>query len=436
MRDIRLVTPRGPLRKGRPISPIAIAICLGLWLGVACSIETVESGDDAPFGGPLSANAGFEEILRHPDILKRAEAVGAFFQAADPADLDEIRLALRKAPLDRGDVEYALFGAWWARFDPINALLYALNDLRMEQPRVANEVLRTWAYMDPAGLKAASGFEESTAKLYGFRGEMMDAIVVGWYESGKPGLADFILEQGDPESRQFGLQAWVRMKILHEGEEEALEWTQALGYHADTKRLLLAAALATIAHQNPQLCIEWFQKAKEAGIDVNTFVPRITYAWGHHDPQAAIEWALTFPESTERLRAIQRVARKWRDQDAAGMQDWVDAAYDDEERPDPKMIGLLQYQALRGLVTEQKYRPDWAGLLRRANEMKHEDRSRPVMLWLLQHWFYVDPEAANVWIEENPYGLNEALISRAALLPDADKERIDRVLGRLPTDQL
>lgn len=434
MRDPRLVIPGIRERRGRIAS--LLVMCLGFWLGTACSLESAAPSGDVPFGAPLPADASLEEILRHPDILQRAEAIGAFFQTADPEDLDEIQYALRLAPLDRGDVEYALFGAWWARFDPTGALAYALNDLRMEQPRVVNEVLRTWAYVDPEGLKAASGFEESTAKLFGFRGEMMDAIVVGWYESGKPGLEEFILEQGDPQARQYGLQAWARMKILHEGEEEALEWTQTLNYHADTKRLLLAAALASIAHQNPQLCIEWFHKAKEAGIDVNTFVPRITYAWGHHDPQAAIEWALTFPESSERLRAVQRVARKWKDQDSAGMQAWIDAAYDAEERPDPKLIGLLQYQSLQGLVTEQKYRPDWRGLLRRANDMKHENRGQTMTLWLLERWTYVDPEAAVAWLEENPDALNETLRARVSLLPDEEKKRIDRVLGRLSIEQL
>ncbi len=424
------------VRPRKPRIESVLVICLSLWLGAACSQESTTPAESSAFGAPLSNSASLQEILRHPDIFQRAEAVGAFFQEAGPGDLDGIRRTFQQAPLDRGDLEYALFGAWWARFDPVGALLYALNDIRMEQPRVVNEVLRTWAYIDPESLKSASGFEDSTAKLYGFRGEMMDAIVVGWYESGQPGLADFILEQGDPEARQYGLKAWVRMKILHEGEEEALEWTQSLSYHADTKRLLLAAALATIAHQNPQLCIEWFHKAKEAGIDVNTLVPRITYAWGHHDPQAAIEWALTFPESSERLRAVQRVARKWRDQDATGMQEWVDEAFDADDRPDPKLIGLLQYQSLQGLVKEQDYRPDWEGLLRRANDMKHENRGRTVMLWLLQRWSYVDPDAAGAWIENNPYGLNETLIARASLLPEADKEQIDRVLGRLPADQL
>ncbi len=130
------------------------------------------------------------------------------------------------------------------------------------------------------------------------------------------------------------------------------------------------------------------------------------------------------------------MARKWRDQDATGMQEWVDEAFDADDRPDPKLIGLLQYQSLQGLVKEQEYRPDWEGLLRRANDMKHENRGRTVMLWLLQRWSYVDPDAAGAWIENNPYGLNETLIARASLLPEADKEQIDRVLGRLPADQL
>jgi hypothetical protein len=226
------------------------------------------------------------------------------------------------------------------------------------------------------------------------------------------------------------------MKILHEGEEQTLEWTQSVGYHADTKRLLLAAALATIGHQNPQLCVEWFHKAREVGIDVNTFVPRITNAWGHHDPRAAIEWALTFPESTERLRAVQRVARKWKDQDALGMQSWVDAQLNAENPPDAKLLGLMQHMALEAVVQAARYRPDWENLLQRAQNMKDAERGRVVTLWVLQRWFYVAPEEATAWMEQNPAALNDVLKPRVRLLPDDEREKIDRVLGRLAVDQL
>jgi hypothetical protein len=261
----------------------------------------------------------------------------------------------------------------------------------------------------------------------------MDAVVVGWYESGKPGLDTFILEQLDTDARQYGLQAWVRMKVIHEGAAEALEWTQSVPYHADTKRLLLASALATIAHQDPQLCIEWFEKAKQEGIDVNTFVGRITNAWGHHDPQAAIEWALEFPDSVERLRAIRRVARKWRQQDAEGLQAWLDA---NQKSRDPKVIGILRYMSLAATIEGARYELDWRALLDRVGTSTEEKRRQVELLWLLQRWHYVDPAAAEAWADENPFDMPQVLLDRAPLLETKEREKIDRALGRLEASEL
>ncbi len=418
----------------RPLSRPGLALVAAgfLLVGlVACNPggpQGGESASDDPLDSSLAADASLHEILRHPDIFERTIAVSRFFKSATPDQLDDIVHEIGIAPLDRGDVEYALFGAWWARFDPMAAYFYAENHLRTEQPRVVNEILRTWAFMDPEGLRSAGAYGQALVSLSGFRSEMFDAIVVGWYESGKPGLDEFIFEQLDSESRQIGLKAWVRMKVLHEGEEATLEWTQNVDYHKDTKRLLLAAALTTIAHQNPQLCIEWLDKATEQGIDVGTFVPRIANVWGHHDPKAALDWVLQYPNDKERMRAIQRVARKWRMKDPVAMQDWLIAK---ESEIDPKAIGLLRYQTFNAVVEDSRYAPDWVDLLSRASALSPEDRGPSIRLWVLQRWHYVDPDAANAWLAEHPDALPDVLRARVTLLDDESKEKIDRALGRL-----
>lgn len=427
----RLEQPPLAMRSARTRRLLAVIACLGLL--VACDQAGAPAGDDASgetslFGSPLAPDASLHEILRHPDIFERTIAVSRFFQQATPDQLDEIQHEFRIAPLDRGDVEYALFGVWWARFDPKAAYFFAESNLRFEQPRIVNEILRTWAFMDPHGLREAEAYGKALVRLGGFRSEMFDAIVVGWYESGEPGLDDFIFNELDAESRQIGLKAWVRMKVLHEGPEAALEWTQSVDYHKDTKRLLLAAALAIIAHEDPQLCIEWLDKANEMGIDTGTFVARIANVWGHHDPKAALDWVLEHPDNAERFRAIQRVARKWRQADPVGMQDWLD---EKEAEIDPKAIGLLRYQTYNAIVEEARYTPDWNELLRRASKLSEDERGPQIRLWVLQRWHYVDPEAANAWLAEHPDALPPVLVERVPLLDDDTKEQVDRALGRL-----
>ena len=402
---------------------------------VACGSE-ISQGDGegisegqagSAFGDALSTNATLKDILRHPDILQRSERVAQFFQRANSDQLEDIRAEFMIAPLDQGDIEYALFASWWARFDPVGAYLFADSEVRMEQPRVITAVMRTWAQMDPAGLMSNDLFTDAASKMPSFRGAIADSVVSGWFASGKPGLADFVLTQSDPETQQMALKAWMRMKILRDGDRAALEWTQSLPYHADTKRHLLASGLAIVAHQNPQLCVEWLEIASDSGIDIGTFVPRIVSAWGHHDPQAALVWVLDFPESAGRFRAIQRVATKWLRQDPQGMLAWINTQ---DDAFDQKTIGLLRYRALSQTVERNQYRVDWLDLLAESGKISIKNRRNITIMWILQRFYVADQSAAEAWIEANPFGMNDEALSRAHLLDSESRGKMEIALGR------
>ena len=405
---------------------------------VACGSEVPQgdaegiSENEVPpaFGDALSTNETLKDILHHPDILQRSERVSQFLQRANADQLEDIKAEFMVAPLDQGDIEYALFASWWARFDPEGAYIFADNEVRMEQPRVITAVMRTWAQMDPAGLVSSDLFTDAASKMPSFRGAIADSVVSGWFASGKPGLADFVLTQSDPETQQMALKAWVRMKILRDGERAALEWTQSLPYHADTKRLLLASGLAIVAHQNPQLCIEWLEIARDSGIDVGTFVPRIASAWGHHDPQAAITWVLDFPASAGRFRAIQRVATKWQRQDPQGLLRWVNTQ---DDAFDQTTIGLLRYRALSHAVERSQYRPDWLDLLAESGKIATKNRRNIAVLWILQRFYVADQPAAEAWIESNPFDVDDEVLGRAHLLDGESRAKMEIALNRAPS---
>lgn len=378
------------------------------------------------WGGPIPRDASLREILQHPDIFQRAERVGQFFQTAEPDQLDEVLHEFSTAALDRGDIEYALFGSWWARFDPMSAYGYADSVIRMEQPRVITEVLRTWAHTDPEGMLGSGVFSRATLQHWAAEPSLVDAVVVGWFESGRPGLAEFVLAQTEQETRQTALKAWVRMKVLRDGDRATLEWIQNLDYHANDKRELLGGALSIIAHQNPQLCIEWLDKAKESGMDTGTFVARIANAWGHHDPKAAMEWVLDFPETAERWRAIGHISRKWRRRNVSEMQDWLDTQ---DDTLDQRSIGLLRYGVLTAVVEQNNYRVDWADLIRRAGLISEGNRRDINVLWVLQRWYVADPEAAQAWADSNPYEMDPVVLESATRLETKEREKMERALG-------
>lgn len=401
---------------------------------LACSPE-VPQGEEVPesevrpaFGDALSTNATLKDILRHPDILQRSERVSQFLQRASSDQLEDIKAEFRIAPLDQGDIEYALFASWWARFDPTGAYVFADHEIRMEQPRVITAVMRTWAQMDPEGLMSSNLFTSATSKMPSFRGAIADSVVSGWFTSGKPGLAEFVLTQPDPETQQMALKAWMRMKVLRDGGRAAFEWTQSLPYHADIKRHLLASGMAIVAHQNPQLCIEWLDTARENGIDIGTFVPRIASAWGHHDPQAAIDWVLDYGTTADRFRAIQRISRKWRRLDPQGMLDWVDTK---SEALDQTTIYLLRFQALQMIIERNQYRDvNWLDLLDRTGKNVSGNQRDIAVLYILQRFYVADQPAAEAWIKANPLGVTEFVLGEAHLLDGESRGKIEIALGR------
>jgi hypothetical protein len=413
--------------RGRLISSILLLVSSSL-IGACSDTARVEGPEEfVSRDVDAVADATLHEILRQPGVLERAERVAQYLKRAEPEELDSIVHEFRIAPLDQGDIEYALFASWWAEFAPAAALAFAENELRMEQPRVIAQVLRTWASTDPEGLREAGGFGQASRQMVWFRAEMADAVVVGWFESGKPGLEDFIFGLTDDETLNTALRAWVRMKVLTEGGEAALEWVEGTTYHADVKRELLIGALVTIAHQDPQLCIAQFERAKEMGIDVGTFVPRIANSWAHHDAVAALAWVLSFPEeSVERFRAVQRIANRWRRRDPWGMFDWLESQ---DDSLDPKLIALLRYTALPALIQASEYRPDWRLLMDRAGTIEDENRRHQTTLVVLQRWYVADEAGARAWIEENPFGMPALLLDRAPLLETKERETIVRVLG-------
>ncbi len=404
--------------------------CDGVPAGGAGASHAVSDPAVTLYGDEIPANASLREILRHPDLLERSRHVAYVLQRADPEQLDDLRADFDSAALFPGDFEYALFVNWWARFDPEAAFRFADHRLRFEHPRVLQEVVRSWAKKDPIGLYESGFIHTTEVNRPALEGYLVDALVVGWFESGEPGLEDFVLGELATDASAFAsaVKAWIRMLVMRDGEVATLEWAMNAPYHADVRRLLLAGALTVIAHQNPVLCVEWFDRLKAAGVDVGSFVARISNAWGHHDPKSALAWVLTFPvEDRERSRSINHVADRWIKRDQAGLEEWL------ETRIGDKTTDSIRYRAIRRLVKQEDWRVDWAHLESRASHIVDPGRRTGLMLWLLQRWNIADPAGAQAWSDAHPDTFSDKLWTRASLVPDKDRVDIEAALGLEPS---
>jgi len=373
-------------------------------------------------GAPLAADATLAEALAHRDPLQRAERVAQILEQSTPEDLDSVRSTIEAAPLAWGDIEYALFAGWWARFDPSAAISYCEEELRVNHPRVVAEVLRMWGRMDPQAVIDSGWLASRTIESNGLHAEYLDPLVIGWFESGKPGLENYI-QSLDPTSRVTALGAYMRMLMLRDGRRAALEWTQSSPFTPDVQRLLLASGLNIVARQEPKLAVEWLDIATEKGIDVRTFVPRIARGWSHLDPKGAMEWLMTREvDPVERWRAVADVARVWLMNDEQDVENWLAA------RPNEAWADLVRAQAIAHHVKVNRYRVDWPNMMKRASLFTNDEQRRLQFLWNIQRWIVIEPEAASTWVAENGELLGEQ-IQYVDQLVSHERENILKILA-------
>ncbi|MCR9094243.1 MAG: hypothetical protein NXI30_08500 [bacterium] len=383
-----------------------------------------DSGRSQPPEGGLAA------ILRHPDPLERIRWTAEYLEDADPEDLFEIQYVFETAPLARGDREYALFGHWWATFDPKAAYDATFNSLRMEGGHVIRQIMRTWARNDPKALNGSELLWDpqtwgSTAP--GMRPELVEAVTIGWYESGEPDLEAWLSGLSDASAQSAGLKTYVTMKVMYDGGEEALRWALALD-EDEGRKAIFGLALNVVSHEDPQLAIEWLGRAEEMGADVGSAMRRIANAWGHHDPVAAAAWLLEQEDSRDRAVALKSVAQHWVRWDYDGFREWL--------RGQQKDVGFDKMRAtfVRSGSKSRQYKVDWRALLEVAEAITEPAQNRKEVYWVLQRWYLVDEEAVLAWFEANPDRFPEKVKKRLGLVPDNESALIKAAVADQTTE--
>ena len=372
---------------------------------------------------------GLAAILRHPDPLERIRWTAEFLEDADPDDLEEIRFVFETAPLARGDREYALFGHWWATFDPKAAYDATFNSLRMEGGHAIRQIMRTWARSNPEAMEGGELLWDpqtwgSTAP--GMRPELVEAVTIGWYESGVPGLEAWLSGLKDASAQSAGLKTYVTMKVMYEGGEEALKWALALD-EAEGRKAIFGVALNVIAHEDPHLAIEWLGRAEEMDADTGGAMRRIANAWGHHDPVAAAAWLLDQKESRDRGVALKSVAQHWVRWDYEGFREWLEGQEKD--------VGFDKMRAtfVRSGSKMKKFRVDWRELLEVADAIVEPQQNRKEVYWVLQRWYLVDEDAVLAWFDANPDRFPEKVKKRLGLVPDNESVLIKAAVAEQAT---
>lgn len=375
------------------------------------------------FSPPLAPDATLEEALRHPEPLERVQRVAEILETARPEELGKILAAFESSPLPWGDSEYALFAGWWARFDPEEAIFYCFDDeFRLNHPRPIREVLRVWGRQDPAAVIKSNWLIGSNPMVPGLNTAFVEPFVIGWFESGQPGLLEWI-ETIDAASKAVAIGTYLRMVILRDGTRSALEWARTAPVSDPTRRLFIATGLHIAARVEPDTALEFYELAKADNLDTRTFTARLGRGWATKDPAAAMEWVLQQDiDPKERWRVVYDVADIWMKLDEKEVRAWLEGKRGDES------LDLVRKQWNFNHVRVNRYRVDWPAMIEYASQMVGEDARQAEYLWIVQRWRPLEPEAAGAWLETNSALLGDR-IKEIELLEPKDAEAIEKVLA-------
>lgn len=387
-------------RGSGPVRVFSAAIVLTLALGLALALALAGCGQGDMGGQSPSQNeagarlddATLLEILQHPDMLMRIEKIAAHLQTIGPEELEQTRTLFESATFDRGDLEYTLFGEWWARFDAPAAQWWAEINMKARHPRVIASIVRAWAKQDPEAAVASGRFMKVQSGAPIYRGELLNAVIVGWFDSGKPGLEDF-LHSLVGEDLPMGVDTYARVRVIRDGDRETLEWARiAEGFTEKEQRLMTAAALTVVAGQNPKLAAEYLEIANKDGVDTRTFIQRIASAWADFDHEGAIRWLATLEPGNDRNNGLRRVAGTWARKEPVTLEAYL-AETKGQEWLDP-----VRSLAVKREINISKFRPDWDQIMARVDDVVGEQSRWVLRTWALQRWFAMDEPAANAYL--------------------------------------
>jgi hypothetical protein len=377
-----------------------LGLIFGALVGLAVGATVASQLTSTSLGAAAPAADGVERAvaaaLEEPDVLRRTAALGSLLAELPPAALEDVLAGLDEAPaLDAGDPELALVATWWARFDPQEALRWTQRDWRAGHGSVVSAVFRAWGHHDPRAAIAAA--EQWRFKMQSETG--VQKAMVGWQESGAPGLVEYVEGIDDVEQRQLAAEVLARRIVTERGAEGAMAWVEALE-DPGFRNVMTVRVASSVAQIDPEIAAHWAEPQIVAAERPTGLPRRVGTRWIRSDPEAAFAWLAGLPAGRDRDDGVTESFRDWirHDRDAAIA--WIEG-----RELEPWSEPAFGVYAMAISVQRPE---DGLAVVQRFEDVELRDMSTTV---LLRRWLNADPEAAEAWIASAE--LSEDVVQRA-----------------------
>lgn len=354
---------------------------------------TPERHASVPAAVPAEAEGAIILALREPDAFKRIQRLSHLLPILGPAAVPDIKEALKDPSVDLGGAEIALLTRAWAMHEPGRALAWASMKppigLRLSALLPAAEL---WAKKDPQAALEGLG---PLMLIPGVNTKAVQiALVRGWYDSGEPGLVDFIRDMGMGFERQRGLGVYARRAIQEAGVEAVMRWAESLPDEPEKFKLNAFRQVASeLTQAQPAAGVAWCEAHCEGafGSEMRMLVG---IRWAAQDPLAALEWLSSYRAGKVRDRAVRDSYRRWVQLDREAAHAWTES------------VGRESAEAWFGPIAEVhahmlSYR-DSQQALSWVAAIHDEERREQSYVAIARRWREKDETAAEAWLVESP----------------------------------
>ncbi len=337
-------------------------------------------------------------LLEDRDPIRRAGAIARILDRVSPEEPSaEIQAEIRRRfeeskLLYDGDVEFALFGAWWARSDPEAAYRWTQEGPRAGARRVRAAVFDEWGAQDPSGAVWAAQADRSEGR----RQDALVAAITGADRAHLPksaGLISALEEIPNRIDRRLALQVLIDRQLRRQSPAEILSWVAELGDEGEelTEDWNVAAAVA-IAAVDPVLATASLTALTRKGHALPPgVVESVASNLSSDDPAAAFGWLATLDPSEERSTVVRSIYHEWLGREYATALAWAAERADlPEDWFDPIRAN---YAFILG------HREPVEGLRLLFQLPIGEERALHVQQ-VFANWKRRDPEAAELWLQQ------------------------------------
>jgi len=390
--------PTTSLRNIRPLGLSWITTFLfTLLIAAGCGSPATEEPESAP-ADPTEVGPILLIEDRVESVEKLAHLLGQLPKTREVAT--QVVSQFDETATDRGDIELVLVAEWWTPFDPDGAFEWSRKEWRADHPRIVYAVLRAMAKLDTQ--KAIDAYLAAPASPETFA-IYLQPVLVGWFESGQPGLVKFALGQPSTKLQQLSLGTIARLQVLAVGPEESIAWAEVITSEmGDTfRRQIQQRIAASIAEVEPDIAADWVERLIKNEGASETLLRRVAGRWARREPVAAFEWLARFPNTDHQKQAVSQTYAIWYARAPQEATDWLFAQGD--------AIGSHFAPAtvvvIKNIAAHAKRNPedpmDWQSNLETALTIQDEAERWGAVVHLCRVWITRDETATRAWLEAN-----------------------------------